>query len=75
MNQSLGQLGQRELAIGDRIRVQHDPRGIPNLLGQVGTIVEIFRVPFNSCMVQIDGDPNRERSWLLYRDEIEFHGE
>jgi hypothetical protein len=39
-------------------------------VGQVGTIVEVFGVPQGSCLVRIDGDPNRQREWFLYRDEI-----
>jgi hypothetical protein len=32
--------------------------------------VEVFRVPHGSCLVRIDGDPNRLREWFLYCDEI-----
>jgi len=61
----------RDLNDGDRIRVQPGGRPLlPELVGQVGTIVEVFRVPEGSCLVRIDGDPDRQREWFLYRDEI-----
>jgi len=61
----------RDLNDGDRIRVQPGGRPLlPELVGQVGTIVEVFRVPEGSCLVRIDGDPDRVREWFLYRDEI-----
>jgi hypothetical protein len=61
----------RELDSGDRIRIRRGRRPLlPGLVGQLGTIVEVFRVPRGSCLVRIDGDPNRQREWFLYRDEI-----
>ena len=61
----------RELDSGDRIRIRRGRRPLrPDLLGQVATIVEVFGVPQGSCLVRIDGDPNRQREWFLYRDEI-----
>jgi hypothetical protein len=39
-------------------------------VGRAGTVVEVFRVPRDSCLVRIDGDPNRQREWFLYRDEV-----
>jgi hypothetical protein len=63
----------RDLDGGDRIRIRRGRRPLlPELVGQVGTIVEVFRVPQSSCLVRIDGDPNRQREWFLYRDEIEI---
>jgi len=59
-----------ELAVGERIRVRQGKRPIPDLVRQVGTIVEVFRAPRGSCLVRIDGDPDRQREWFLYRDEI-----
>lgn len=73
MNQSTP-TAQRDLENGDRVRIQQGIRAIPNLLGQVGTIVEIFRAPRESCLVQIDGDANKLRTWFVYRDEIAFSG-
>jgi len=55
---------------GDRIRIQQGQRAIPDLLGHSGTVVEVFRAPFSSCMVRIDNDPDHQREWFLYRDEI-----
>ena len=61
----------RELDGGDRIRIRRGRRPLRfDLVGQVGTIVEVFRVPQGSCLVRIDGDTNRQREWFLYRDEI-----
>jgi hypothetical protein len=61
----------RDLNGGDRIRVQLSDRPLlPELVGQLGTIVEVFRVPQGSCLVRIDGDAERVREWFFYRDEI-----
>ena len=40
--------------------------------GRAGTVVEVFRVPRESCLVRMDGDPNRRREWFFYRDEMAF---
>lgn len=56
---------------GDRVRIQPGSRPLlPELVGQVGTTIEVFRVPYGSCLVRIDGDSNRVREWFFYRDEI-----
>jgi len=61
----------RDLNGGDRIRIRLGGRSLlPELVGQVGTIVEVFRAPQGSCLVRIDGDADRVREWFLYRDEI-----
>jgi hypothetical protein len=61
----------RDLNGGDRVRIRPSGRPLlPGLVGQVGTIVEVFRAPQGSCLIRIDGDPDREREWFLYRDEI-----
>jgi len=39
-------------------------------VGQLGTIIEVFRVPHGSCLARIDGDPDRVREWFPNRDEI-----
>ncbi len=74
MNEQSEQPAQGELQIGDRIHIQQGSCVIPNLLGRAATIVEIFRVPLDSCMVRIDGDPNQTRTWFVYRDEIAVGG-
>jgi hypothetical protein len=61
---------ERDLDSGDRIHIRQGKRSIPDLIGQSGTIVEVFRVPRGSCLVRIDSDPDREREWYLYRDEV-----
>ena len=71
MGAAIAQPQLRDLNDGDRIRIQPGGRPLlPELVGQVGTIVEVFRVPEGSCLVRIDGDPDRVREWFLYRDEI-----
>lgn len=70
MSVTAAQPVEHELDVGERVRVRQARRPIPELVGHVGTIVEVFRVPRGSCLVRIDGDPDPEREWLLYRDEI-----
>ena len=71
MSAAIAQPQPQDLNGGDRVRVQPGGRPLfPELVGQVGTIVEVFRAPQGSCLVRIDGDPDREREWFLYRDEI-----
>jgi hypothetical protein len=60
----------RELDTGDRVHIQQGHRSIPTLLAHVGTIVEVFRMPLGSCLVRIDGDPDRLREWFFYGDEV-----
>jgi hypothetical protein len=64
------QLADRALDVGDRVRVRQGRWLIPAVVGQVGTVVEVFRLPRDSCMVRIEGDPNRQREWFFYRDEV-----
>ena len=64
------QHAQHEINNGDRVRIRQGQRSIPDLIGHIGTIVEVFRAPLNSCMVRIDNDPDRQREWFLYRDEL-----
>jgi len=63
-------LPERDINNGDRIRIRQGQRAIPDLIGHIGTIVEVFRAPLGSCMVRIDNDPEHQREWFLYRDEI-----
>lgn len=60
----------RELAGGDRVRIQQGQRQIPHLIGRTGTILEVFRMPLDSCLVRIDGDTHLQREWFFYRDEF-----
>ena len=60
----------REPTIGDRIVIRQGRRPIPSLLNRVGTVVEIFRVPRDSCMVRVDGDGEPQREWFCYHDEV-----
>jgi hypothetical protein len=71
MGAAITQPQPRDLNSRDRIRIRPGGRTLlPALVGQVGTIVEVFRVPQGSCLVRIDGDPDRVREWFFYRDEI-----
>ena len=71
MDATIPQPQLRDLTGGDRIRIQLSDRPLlPELVGQLGTIVEVFRVPQGSCLVHIDGDADHEREWFFYRDEI-----
>lgn len=63
-------LAEHDLDVGDRVFIQPSPRLLPALVGQVGTVAEVFRVPRDSCMVRIAGDPDRKREWFFYRDEV-----
>jgi hypothetical protein len=63
----------REPAVGDRIMIRQGRRALPALLGQIGTVVEIFRAPRDSCLVHTDGDTNREREWFCYHDEVALY--
>lgn len=59
------------IGVGNQTRIrQGRQRLIPHLVGRVGTIVEVFRLPRDSCLVRIDGDLNRQREWFFYRDEV-----
>jgi hypothetical protein len=60
----------RDLNVGDRIQIQQGSRPLPALVGHVGMVVEVFRLPRDSCMVRIAGDPDRQREWFFYRDEV-----
>ncbi len=70
MGRESAQPRERDLDSGDRIRIRQGQRPIANRVGQEGTIVEIFRVPQGSCLARIDADPDRQREWFFYRDEV-----
>lgn len=70
MSEITPQSQEPDLASGDRIRIRQGKRSIPNLVGRVGTIVEVFCVPRDSCLVRIEGDTDRRREWFFYRDEL-----
>jgi hypothetical protein len=70
MGETTTQLQERELNGGDRVQICQGRRPIPGLLGRIGTVVEVFRLPQDSCVVRIDDDPNRRREWFFYRDEV-----
>ncbi len=70
MSEIMPQPPERDIYNGDRIQIRQGQRSIPDLIGHIGTIVEVFRAPLGSCMVRIDNDPDHQREWFLYRDEI-----
>ena len=56
---------------GDRVQIRQGSKPLrPELVGRAGTVVEVFRVPRDSCLVRIDGDPSRRREWFFYQDEV-----
>lgn len=68
MDVTTGYPADRELNSGERIRIRRGRRPLrSDLAGQTGMIVEVFRAPQGSCLVRIDGDPNHQREWFLYR--------
>jgi hypothetical protein len=69
MSQTPPQIVKRHLDSGDRVRIHQGERSLSELVGRVGTIVEMFRLPAGSCLVLIDGDLDR-REWFFYQDEI-----
>jgi hypothetical protein len=69
MTELLSPTLERNLNTGDRVRIRHGQHPISHLVGQSGTVVEVFRVPLGSCLVRIDGDLDR-REWFFYRDEV-----
>jgi hypothetical protein len=70
MNGITRQPQDHDLDSGDRVHIRQGARPISNLVGQAGTIVEVFRVPRGSCLVRIDGDTDQQREWFFYRDEV-----
>jgi hypothetical protein len=70
MSEIAPQQAEYDINNGDRVRIQQGQRSIPGLIGHIGTIIEVFRAPLDSCMVRIENDPDRQREWFLYRDEI-----
>ena len=71
MREATLQLQTRELDGGDRVLIRQGSKPLlPEILGRAGTVVEVFRVPRDSCLVRIDGDPQHQREWFFYRDEV-----
>ncbi len=56
--------------VGDRVAIRQPRLEYADLAARVGTVVEVFRAPLNSCLVHLDDDPHREREWFFYRDEV-----
>ena len=71
MDERISQLAGRAIDSGDRVHIRQGAKPLlPGLVGQPGTVIEVFRVPRDSCLVRIDSDPNRQREWFFYRDEV-----
>ncbi len=60
----------REPVVGDRVVIQQGRRAIPEFLGRHGTVLELFRVPRDSCLVRIDGDRPGQAALFCYHDEV-----
>jgi hypothetical protein len=56
--------------VGDRVAIQQPRLEYADLVARVGIVVEVFRVPLDSCLVHLDDDPHREREWFFYREEV-----
>lgn len=61
--------------VGDRVAIRQPRLEYTKLADQVGTVVEVFRVPLDSCLVRLDADSHREREWFFYRDEVSILAE
>jgi hypothetical protein len=71
LGEAILQLQARELDAGDRVHIRQGSKPLlPELVSRAGTVIEVFRVPRDSCLVRIDGDPQRQREWFFYRDEV-----
>lgn len=70
MGTIMSQIQKLPLDSGARIHIRQGRRPIPAFVGLAGTVIEVFRAPRDSCMVRIDDDPDREREWFFYRDEV-----
>lgn len=55
--------------VGSRICIRQGLRPLADLIGHAGMVIEVFRLPRDSCLVRIDGDLD-QREWFFYRDEI-----
>lgn len=59
-----------ELHVGDRVRIRPDRWPLIGVEDQIGTVVDVFALPRDSYLVQIDGDTKRGRVWFFYRAEV-----
>lgn len=60
----------REIEVGEHVSITQGKYAMPRLVGQTGIVVEVFRLPWESCLVRLDSDHNLQREWFFYRDEI-----
>ena len=66
MGERTAQLSARAIDVGDRVHIRQGSKPLhPELVGRAGTVVEVFRVPQDSCLVRIDGDRDRPREWFF----------
>lgn len=63
------------LGVGDRVQILQGQWPLQALVGRLGTVVEVFRLPLDSCMVRIDNDRENQRERFFYRDELAPSGE
>ena len=66
---------QHSIDVGDRVTILQGQWPLQALVGREGMVVEVFRLPLDSCMVRIDGDRDHERERFFYRDELALSGE
>lgn len=71
MGEQKSELPGRAIDGDDRVYIKQGARPLlPGLVGRAGTVVEVFRMPHDSCLVHIDGDLYRRREWFFYCDEV-----
>lgn len=70
MTESTSQQAERELEVGDRVRIRQGNWPLRSLVGKVGMVIEVFRLPRDSCLVRVAGESNSQREWFFYRDEV-----
>jgi hypothetical protein len=71
MGERTAQRAARAIDVGDRVHIRQGSKPLrPELVGRAGTVIEVFRVPQDSCLVRINGDRDRPREWFFYRDEV-----
>jgi hypothetical protein len=71
MSERTAELPARAIEVGDQVHIQQGSKPLrPELVGQAGTVVEVFRMPQDSCLVRIAGDRDHQREWFFYRDEV-----
>lgn len=70
MSGATSQPQERALDGGDRVRIGQGLGPPLAVIGRKGTVVEVFQIPRDSCLVRVDDDPDPRREWFCYRNEV-----